>query len=43
MELYLKRRATIDNDPELKFNPSFLHQSRHSMMEAMGKKMLRVT
>ena len=42
-DLYLKRRAIVDTDPVLKFDPSFLHQSRHDMMDVMGKKMLRLS
>ena len=37
----MKRQSIVDNDPVLKFDPSFLHQSRESMMEVMGKKTLR--
>ena len=29
----MKRQQVVDNDPVLKFDPSFLHQSRHYMME----------
>ena len=42
-ELFLKRQSVIDNDPVLKFDPSFLGQSREYMMDVMGKKLLRVT
>ena len=42
-DLFMKRQSIIDNDPVLKFDPSFLHQSREAMMEVMGKKVLRVS
>ena len=42
-DLFLRRQSIVDNDPVLKFDPSFLHQSRHYMMEEMGKKVLRIS
>ena len=42
LKTYLKQQAIVDNDPVLRFDPSFLHQSREKMMEIMSKKLLRL-
>ena len=42
-DLFLRRQSIVDNDPVLKFDPTFLHQSRRYMMEEMGKKTIRVS
>lgn len=42
LEEYLRQQSIIDKDPVLQFDPTFLHQSRHEMMEVMSKKLLRL-
>jgi hypothetical protein len=42
LENYLQQQSILENDPVLRFNPEFLHQSRHDMMDIMSKKLMRL-
>ena len=42
LEDFLRQQAIVDKDPVLRFDPSFLHQSRHEMMDIMSQKLLRL-
>ena len=42
LQKYLKMQSIIENDPVLRFDPSFLHQSREDMMTVMSRKLLRL-